>query len=209
MSHMKEEIENSIDNVKADYYCDECDLQFCNHNALQDHNKLLHHAITNENPWNIESLYDLQYFNCPSCTYKNNLKQEFIDHAYHFHPESSWYLNNISDGSMTDVEIPNETKEPLDFKYDLENDYVNGSLDIKEEEFYDDITNNSNQSPENDTINYDSDSEEIVKNNHKCNSCGKSFSHAGNLKTHINSVHNGQKYHKCESCGKAFSKADT
>ena len=37
--------------------------------------------------------------------------------------------------------------------------------------------------------------------------CGKSFSRAGALKTHINSVHNGQKDHKCDSCGKAFSLA--
>ena len=39
---------------------------------------------------------------------------------------------------------------------------------------------------------------------HQCNSCGKAFSEAQNLKKHINSVHNGQKDHKCDSCGKAF-----
>ena len=59
-----------------------------------------------ENPWNIHSLYDLLYFNCPSCAYKNPVKQEFIDHAYQLHPESERYLQNISDGSLSDVEIP-------------------------------------------------------------------------------------------------------
>ena len=34
------------------------------------------------------------------------------------------------------------------------------------------------------------------KKNHKCDTCEKSFSHAHNLKTHINTVHNGQKDHK-------------
>ena len=36
-----------------------------------------------QNPWNIESIYDLQYFNCPSCTFKNKHKQEIIIHAYY------------------------------------------------------------------------------------------------------------------------------
>ena len=61
-----------------------------------------------ENPWNVQSLYDLLYFNCPSCAYKNHLKQEFVDHAYQLHPESEQYLRNISDGSLSDVEIPHD-----------------------------------------------------------------------------------------------------
>ena len=28
---------------------------------------------------------------------------------------------------------------------------------------------------------------------------------SGNLKIHINAVHNGQKDHKCDTCGKLFS----
>ena len=40
------------------------------------------------NPWNFHSLYDLLYFNCPSCAYKNNSKQEFVNHAYDRHPKS-------------------------------------------------------------------------------------------------------------------------
>ena len=46
-----------------------------------------------------------------------------------------------------------------------------------------------------------------IKKNHKCDSCGKSFSQAGAMNIHINAVHNGQKDHKCHSCGKAFSEA--
>ena len=33
------------------------------------------------------------------------------------------------------------------------------------------------------------------------------FSEAGHLRKHINGVHNGQKDHKCDSCGKSFSSA--
>ena len=40
---------------------------------------------------------------------------------------------------------------------------------------------------------------------HKCKSCGKSFSVAQNLKRHIHTFHEGHKDYKCESCGKSFS----
>ena len=44
-----------------------------------------------------------------------------------------------------------------------------------------------------------------LKENKKnlCNQCNKSF--AGNLKRHIDSVHEGLKKHKCESCQLAYS----
>ena len=47
--------------------------------------------------------------------------------------------------------------------------------------------------------------EEIEVNIHKCEPCGKSFSHAHSLKNHIHTIHEGQKDHKCISCGKLFS----
>ena len=46
-----------------------------------------------------------------------------------------------------------------------------------------------------------------IQEDRKCDSCGKSFSQAGNLKKHINVVHNGQKDHKCNTCGRIFSQA--
>ena len=45
------------------------------------------------------------------------------------------------------------------------------------------------------------------KKHHKCDSCGKSFSVAGDLKRHINAVHDGQKDQKCDSCGISFSQS--
>ena len=38
------------------------------------------------------------------------------------------------------------------------------------------------------------------KKDHECDSCGNAFSQEGTLKTNINSIHNGQKDHKCDSC---------
>ena len=40
---------------------------------------------------------------------------------------------------------------------------------------------------------------------YKCKSCGKLFSQAYNLKTHIHAVHEGHKDYNCEFCGTSFS----
>ena len=52
-------------------------------------------SVYEESPWNIQSLYDLQYFNCPACPYKTNSKQKFVIHIYHLHPEALEDLCNI------------------------------------------------------------------------------------------------------------------
>ena len=59
-----------------------------------------------ENPWKMRSIYDLQYFNCPSCIFKDPSKQEIVNHAYDFHPESIEHLMNISDNSLMDISLP-------------------------------------------------------------------------------------------------------
>ena len=64
-----------------------------------------------ENPWSVNSIYNFQYFNCPACTYKHSSKQEFVNHAYEFHPEVVDTLNEISDGSLCDVICPWDVKE--------------------------------------------------------------------------------------------------
>ena len=45
----------------------------------------------------------------------------------------------------------------------------------------------------------------MVHEGQKCKSCDKSFSKAGHLKLHINTIHKGQKNYKCHSCSKSFS----
>ena len=59
-----------------------------------------------ESPWQIQSIYELLYFNCPSCPYKNNSKQSFICHAFDAHQESVDFLRNISDGSLSNILCP-------------------------------------------------------------------------------------------------------
>ena len=59
-----------------------------------------------ENPWNVVSIYTMQYYVCPSCTYKNVSKQDFVCHAFDIHPESVNFLKNIRDGSLMNILCP-------------------------------------------------------------------------------------------------------
>ena len=43
---------------------------------------------------------------------------------------------------------------------------------------------------------------------HKCGSCGKSFSFGHHLKSHFKTVHEGLKEFNCESCGKIFARSE-
>ena len=63
-----------------------------------------------ENPWNIQSINEIQFYVCPSCSYKDHSKQKLIDHAYKIHPDSVNFLRKINDNSFCDVSCPwNET----------------------------------------------------------------------------------------------------
>ena len=71
-----------------------------------------------KNPWDVVSLYEFQYFLCPSCSYKQHdskfffeSKQEFVTHTFHTHPESVENFKKISDGSLNDVITPWELQE--------------------------------------------------------------------------------------------------
>ena len=59
-----------------------------------------------ENPWDVESLYEFQYFVCPSCLYKHGSKQDFVCHAFDNHPECVIFFENIRDGSINDILCP-------------------------------------------------------------------------------------------------------
>ena len=50
-----------------------------------------------DNPWAVLSIFEFQYFNCPSCVFKSHSKKEFINHAMKVHPESIIHLSNIQD----------------------------------------------------------------------------------------------------------------
>ena len=81
-----------------------------------------------ENPWDVmESIYDFQFFNCPSCTYKNDSKQDFVNHSFENHPESVQSLRRISDTCLNDVLLPWE------YKSEVENGNITENVKIEYE----------------------------------------------------------------------------
>ena len=49
----------------------------------------------------------------------------------------------------------------------------------------------------------------LFKKIFKCDSFGKSFTQAGNLRVHIKTVQEGEKDFTCESCEKSFTQVDS
>ena len=89
----------------------------------------------NENHWNVKSLYEFQFFNCPTCPFKNYSKQDFVNHAFDAHPKSKYYLMKISnDNSFDDIQIPPPDNNIAE-KLRIENfqEVIGQTIDIKYE----------------------------------------------------------------------------
>ena len=97
--------------------------------------------IINNHPWQIKSIYELQYFICPSCDFKNQNKQEFIHHANEIHPEAIHYLKTtIEDNSLEDVWCPWEIKIEFSTTFENENnlyydDRIGNYPDVKNDNY--------------------------------------------------------------------------
>ena len=117
-----------------------------------------------ENPWDIKSIYDLQYFLCPSCAFKDGSKQDFISHAFFTHPESVNFLKKISDGSINDIMSPWDSYEDefLEEKYEL-----NENIDL----------------PVKDNLEFPDNEPHL---NFLCTECQTSFDFHTELENHIN-----------------------
>ena len=182
-----------------------------------------------DNPWNINSIYELQFFNCPSCIFKNNSKQEIVNHAYQFHPESIDFLTNINDNSLLDIICPwseNLTKiktEPKDELWNtnfikVEDPGCSNEPQLHlDSHFMSEYSNspieNSNAFESNEPFLSEGKIEEPNKKVHegpkvfKCDKCDKSYNHLSTLRDHIERVHEGIKKHKCIKCNYACSRA--
>ena len=164
-----------------------------------------------ENPWKVHSIYELQYFNCPTCNFKDRTKQAFVNHAYNIHPSCSEYLMNIGDKSLHDVILPwndqtLEIKTEFILNIDEQIEEFNQledplNIGIKTEEHIENGVDEDNKNLvcEMNSGNYKQSQNPI----HTCKYCGKEFNRKSNLKEHISSIHEGGT-HKCHLCNKGF-----
>ena len=145
-----------------------------------------------KNPWMVVSLYDLQYFNCPECTFKNYSKQTFVNHAYEIHPESIESLNNIQDNSMKDIvcpwmikeEVKNDDIFSVDYPLEDHDDYM--EFDAKELDLDDNKSNVKHvisETKPNPTVVIDQ-----FEPNH-CAHCDIFFVSLGKLQSHLRKFH--------------------
>ena len=123
------------------------------------------------NLWKFQSIYELQFFNCPACDYKDKSKQDFVDHACNLHPESVTNFKSISD--IDDVVC---TWNEIEKKEENITEIV--SKDV--------VNFDKNDVKENAVIVITS---ELKKE--ECTQCGLKFPHETVLQKHISLVHKG------------------
>ena len=117
---------------------------------------------TNGSLWDVESLYEFQYFHCPACSYNHNSKQDFVCHTFDAHPESIDYFRKISDGSLSDILPPwgfNDEKSEI---IDNDNDFINDN-NVSKFEDEEGIPNDVYIKTENQIDIYSNDSHELKK----------------------------------------------
>ena len=164
-----------------------------------------------ENPWNIDSIYELQFYNCPCCVFKDHSKQTFINHAIKHHPEAVDSLTNVKDDSLSDVviDIPANINY-VEIKTTERESVVEIDSDNDEKENDSEPENNAFQC-QRCNIAY-SNVRELIKHiqtNHKvenanktftCELCDKIFQKEWKLKAHIKCAHKNKKIYQCQKC---------
>ena len=179
-----------------------------------------------KNPWNIQSLYELNYYICPSCPFKNHSKQILVNHAYEIHfSHAMKFLDAIKNhNSFNDVILPwNTTTSDFTKKVETDLERPKSSNNFREINFtkIDDDANDpiinvveikyEENKAENDTLILPVKKKKYRKSEKRgkssfssssCNYCQKVFGNALKLKRHIMGVH--EKSQTCEVCGYIF-----
>ena len=143
--------------------------------------------MAHKNPWHINSIYELQYFNCPCCEYREKSKQVFINHAFEKHPEAVDSLTTIQDGSLNDVVID----IPANYQYIKTEEAVMEPVVEIETVAFDEKENEPSKEDE---------ATEVIIPTYACEMCNKLFTKLGKLQRHIRRAHKTWKLYQCQKC---------
>ena len=153
------------------------------------------------NPWSVQSIFDLQYFNCPSCSFKHDSKQTFVDHAYAKHFESADYLAEISDGSLDDIICP------WKLTIDIKEENVEEQDPFTETSIKDSLPNKETM-PDLEKANHSQ--QNVI---HQCKLCNEVFSNYHKLEEHRENIHSilpkRDKDTRCNDCLMPYSSFET
>ena len=133
-----------------------------------------------QNFWDFQSIYELQFFHCPACSYEDKSKQEFVDHICNIHPASINHLIlNIQDGSLDDIVCPWNKKESTTeiIRIDVKEEECENEEPIEDIEFVNEETIEDDKFEEENfsSIKFEPDVKKFKQSNEKTTCCAQLF----------------------------------
>jgi len=159
------------------------------------------------NPWEAASIYEFRYFCCPECDCKSHNKQEFVDHTYNYHSWALETLHQISDGSLDDIEFPND--QHVEIQIGIKKEYLTDEANHFEiaEDLSSNIVGNLNGKTQA-SLQFEKRKQKVKENPESEHS---SFGHQKSLNPHSKKLEAWKEEYYvdgkfvCPECGKKFS----
>ena len=149
------------------------------------------------NPWNVQTIYDFNFFCCPECVYRSKDEIAFQAHALQNHELSTTFFHgteNSEDSQVNDIKQEQVEVEPDVGEFDEQNvslhdfDY---DINLKSEDEEDSKGNFQN---------YDENQEASDFTDNACSKCNEKFDDLMDLTVHFNKKHESIKVVKVRLC---------
>ena len=176
------------------------------------------------NPWQVDSIQEFTFLNCPECVFYTKQEKYFEDHAIEKHPLSSVFfgINAKGEEDLKQINFAGVPVELIEVNYDeisaeiqqniiMQDDLKNSDVFISTGNFSENSDHfqgfqiNQIVSPKEDELKVSSVHDEIKPQ--QCLICGESFTTQKQLKEHSTLVHDEVKPYPCSICGNCFSRS--
>ena len=167
------------------------------------------------NPWNVSSLEDFHFYNCPECELKYASKEQFIGHAVLKHPKALEFIPTFTQSVEPMTSDPLTTPE-VHFDPNIKTEPIE-QMSETEPDIHWDLTNNFEHIPNDDVKHEILEDQPVIEQNQQpkkaktyrkkgvfnCDQCDKSYSYRHHLKEHYQTVHQGLTF-PCNQCDKVL-----